>query len=105
MKIRLAICLLSLVMLFSIKGKAQEKKISFEFRGFIMTDAGYNFNTISPDWYDVMRPTKLPSYHNEFGSPGNIYFSVRQTRLGFSSDIYTKIGNVKTIFDFDLFGM
>ena len=30
--------------------------------GFAMTDIGYDFGHIDPDWYDVMRPTKLPSF-------------------------------------------
>jgi hypothetical protein len=76
----------------------------FEIYGFAMTDAGYNFSQINPDWYDVMRPTKLPAYANEFGTDGNVYFSVRQSRLGFKSWIPTKIGTIKTIFEFELFG-
>ena len=29
--------------------------------GHVMTDAGYQFFTADPNWFDVMRPTKLPS--------------------------------------------
>ena len=39
-----------------------------------MTDAGYNANQIHPDWFDVVRPTKLPSIEGEYGSDGNAYF-------------------------------
>jgi hypothetical protein len=56
-------------------------KTAFEVYGYILTDAGYNFNTIDPNWFDVMRPTKLPKYKNEFGPAGNYFMSVRQTRL------------------------
>lgn len=76
----------------------------FEVYGFVMTDAGYNFKQINPDWYDVMRPTKLPSFNNEFGTDGNVFFSVRQTRFGAKSWIPTSIGTIKTIFEFELFG-
>src|SRR5437868_8039494 len=41
-----------------------------EIYGFAMTDIGYNFNQIDPDWFDTMRPTKLPSFENEFGKDG-----------------------------------
>lgn len=34
--------------------------------GYVMTDAGYNFGTIDPNWFDVVRPTKLPAFANEF---------------------------------------
>jgi hypothetical protein len=83
---------------------AQQKKDTVEVYGFILTDAGYNFNTIDPDWFDVMRPTKLPKYRNQFGTSGNYFISVRQTRLGVRSSTQTKWGELKTQFDFDLFG-
>lgn len=70
----------------------------------MMTDAGYNFNSIDPDWFDVMRPTKLPQYKNQFGPEGNVYFSVRQSRFGVRSSTPTRWGELKTRFEFDLFG-
>src|SRR6185437_4057414 len=72
--------------------------------GQIVTDAGYNFNSIDPDWFDVMRPSKLPSYKNEYGPDGNIFFSVRQTKFGIKSNTQTQLGELKTQFDFDLVG-
>ena len=51
-----------------------------------------------------MRPTKLPSFENEFGKDGNFYAGVRQSRLGFKGYMPTGIGEVKTIFEFELFG-
>ena len=41
----------------------KEKQKSLELYGFVMADAGYNFNQIDPDWFDVVRPTKLPAYN------------------------------------------
>jgi hypothetical protein len=72
--------------------------------GFIMMDAGYDFKQVNPDWFDVIRPTKLPSVENEFGPDGNTYFSVRQTRFGVKSETPTKLGKLKTQFEFELFG-
>ncbi|MFI5132276.1 MAG: hypothetical protein ACHQFX_19895, partial [Chitinophagales bacterium] len=94
----------SLIILLPVFSFAQTDKNSFEVYGFILTDGGYNFNTIDPDWFDVMRPTKLPRYKNQFGPAGNFFISVRQTRLGVRSSTQTKLGELKTQFDFDLFG-
>jgi hypothetical protein len=75
-----------------------------EIYGYIQTDAGYNFNAINPDWFDVMRPTQLPKYPNQFGSEGNYFISIRQTRFGVKTSTGTRIGVLKTQFDVDLFG-
>jgi hypothetical protein len=72
--------------------------------GFAMVDTGYNFNQIDPDWFDVVRPTKLPSSKDEFGKDGNFFAGVRQSRLGFKGYIPTSLGQIKTIFEFELFG-
>lgn len=72
--------------------------------GFAMTDAGYNFGAIDPAWFDVVRPTKLPAFANEFGPNGQAFFSVRQTRFGVKSSTPTSYGDLKTIFEFELFG-
>jgi hypothetical protein len=79
-------------------------KPKLEVYGFAMMDAGYDFKSNHPDWFDVVRPTKLPSYANEFGPDGNAYFSVRQTRFGVKSEIPTDLGPLKTQFEFELFG-
>jgi len=93
-----------LMVMFSFYVVAQQNKNNLEIYGFLNTDAGYNFNTIQPDWYDVMRPTKLPSYKGEFGPSGNVYYSVRQTRFGARSSSSTPFGELTTRFEFDLFG-
>jgi hypothetical protein len=76
-----------------------------EVYGFAMTDMGYNLNQVDPKWYDVMRPSKLPSYKDQFGKDGNFYFSARQTRFGVKTSTQTEHGEFKTVFDFDLFGV
>lgn len=85
-------------------GQDIDSKKSMEIYGFIMTDIGYNFNQIQSDWYDVVRPTKLPAFENEYGVDGSYYASVRQTRLGFKNYFDTGIGELKTQFEFELFG-
>lgn len=94
----------SLIMMLSVFSFAQERKNSLEIYGYILTDGGYNFNSIDADWFDVMRPTKLPKYTNEYDPSGNYFISVRQTRSGVRSITQTKLGELKIQFDFDLFG-
>lgn len=77
---------------------------TFEIYGFAMLDMGYQFGQNHPDWFDVIRPTKLPSFENEFGPSGKTYFGVRQSRLGVRSSTPTKYGDLKTQFEFELFG-
>lgn len=94
--------------IFASRVKAQDqekqKKDSMEIYGFIMTDGGYNFDQIDPDWFDVVRPTKLPAFENEFGTDGNTFLSVRQTRFGVKNYFTTPLGELKTHFEFEMFG-
>ena len=87
-----------------VKGQEEVKVKTMEIYGFIMMDAGYNIDQIHPDWYDVVRPTKLPAFENEYGTNGNFFFSVRQTRLGFKNWFQTPVGELKTHFEFEMFG-
>jgi hypothetical protein len=84
--------------------RAEESKSSLDLYGFVMTDTGYDFGQTDPIWFDVMRPTKLPSSTNQFGGDGNAYFSVRQTRFGVKTSTPTGLGDLKTQFEFELFG-
>ncbi len=103
-----ALSLAILVFLFlSISTRAQDettKQKAMEIFGFIMLDAGYNFDQIHPDWFDVVRPTKLPAFKNQYGADGQTYFSVRQTRFGFKNYFQTGMGELRTHFEFEMFG-
>jgi hypothetical protein len=83
----------------------QEQEKSFEVYGYIKTDIGYNFDQIDPDWFDLLRVTKLPRYKDEFAPDGKIYFGMRDTRIGFNSWSNTPRGKLKINFEFDLFGV
>jgi hypothetical protein len=100
--------ILLLILLCSSQGLyAQDepkKEKSLEIYGFVMMDAGYNFNQIHPDWFDVVRTTKLPAYKDQYGTDGNAYFSVRQTRFGVKGYHNTPLGELKTHFEFEMFG-
>ena len=81
-----------------------EEKSSIDVYGFVMLDSGYEFKQQDPNWFDVVRPTKLPSFKGEFAPDGNVYAGVRQSRVGVKSSTPTKFGDLNTIFEFELFG-
>ena len=93
-----------ILILLNVFGQEKEKT-RYDFYGQIMTDVGYNTGQVNPDYFDVMRPTQLPAWESQYGTDGNLSFGVRQSRLGFKSYIPTKLGELQTRFEFDLFGL
>ena len=86
-------------------GQAQpDAKSTFEIYGFAMLDGGQNFKQINPNWFDTMRVTKLPSSKDQFGRDNSTFAGVRQSRLGVRSSTPTALGDLKTTFEFELFG-
>jgi hypothetical protein len=77
---------------------------SLEIYGFAMLDIGHNFTQIDPNWFDTLRVTRLPSVKDEFGKDNSTFSGVRQSRLGVRSTTPTELGDLKTIFEFELFG-
>ena len=51
-----------------------------------------------------MRVSKLPSFKGEFGEDGNAFAGVRQSRFGVKTSTPTGLGDLKTTFEFELFG-
>ena len=72
--------------------------------GFAMLDMGYEANTNDPLWFDTVRPTKLPSFDGEFAPDGHWFAGVRQSRLGVKAFVPTALGELRTIFEFEMFG-
>ena len=62
--------------------RADDTKAKIDLYGFAMLDMGYDFNQNDPDWFDVMRPTKLPAFENEFGKDGRFYSGVQAEPAG-----------------------
>jgi DcaP outer membrane protein len=81
-----------------------EAKPRMDIYGAAMLDMGYQTKQNDPDWFDVVRPTKLPAFENQFGEDGHYFAGVRQSRLGVKGFIPTGVGEIKTIFEFELFG-
>jgi hypothetical protein len=82
----------------------KEPKPSMTIYGFAMLDIGENFTQINPNWTDTLRVTRLPSFENEFGTDGSTFAGVRQSRLGVRTSVPTTLGELKTQFEFELFG-
>ena len=85
-------------------GARAEGSTKAEVYGFAMLDMGYQTKQNDPAWFDVLRPTKLPAYKDQFGEDGRWFAGVRQSRLGVKSFTPTSLGELKTIFEFELFG-
>ena len=81
-----------------------EQKPRMEIYGFAMLDFGVNFKSINPNWFDTMRVTRLPAFDGQFGEDGSTFAGVRQTRLGVRGFNPTPLGELRTTFEFEMFG-
>src|SRR5689334_15019562 len=105
-KLKARYVLVMLISTFSVNSalaQDDDNKV-MDLYGFIMLHAGYNANQIDPNWFDVVRPTKLPAFKNQWGTDGNFYASVRQTRFGVKNYFDTPKGKLFTQFEFEMFG-
>jgi hypothetical protein len=82
-----------------------DDKPTLEIYGFLQGDAIFDFNQNNPDWYDTVRPSKLPKVANEFGEDGHFYLSARQSRFGVRAALPTANGTVTGQFEFDMAGV
>ena len=82
----------------------EEAKPRLDIYGAAMLDMGYETKQSDPNWFDVLRPTKLPSFKDQYGADGHYFAGVRQSRLGVKGFMPTDLGELKTIFEFELFG-
>ena len=101
-------CVVALLALtIALRTYAQDDSVrrSLEVYGFAMLDAGYDTKQINPNWFDAMRITKLPSYKDQFAPNGKTFFGVRQTRFGVRGYTPTPMGELKVVYEFDMFGV
>jgi hypothetical protein len=83
-----------------------EPEPTLEVYGYAMLDLGYDFGQLGdPRWQDVVRPTKLPSFSDQFGKDGRWFEGARQSRLGVAWALPTDHGDVYTKLEFDMFGV
>lgn len=91
------------------QAQAQDKdKPRLEIYGFVQADLIQDFNRVDPAWNATLRPSKIPVNcpgDAGCGADGETIFSVRQTRLGFNGFVPTSGGELRTKFEFDLYGV
>jgi hypothetical protein len=104
LSLKFATLLLCLMITGRMVAQEDTTRKSLEVYGFAQLDAGYDFKQINPNWFDAMRITKLPSYENQFGPDGRTFFGVRQTRFGVRGYTPTPLGELKVVYEFDMFG-
>jgi hypothetical protein len=83
-------------------------QVQLDIYGFIHTDAIYDVNRVDPDWKAALRPSKIPIVcpgDAGCGNDGETVLSVRQSRLGVRALVPTPVGDIKTRFEFELFGV
>lgn len=97
--------LLVLCGLAGVASLARASDTTWDLYGYVMLDAGYDTKQVDPAWFDVMRPTKLPAFEDQFGADGNTFFGVRQTRFGVKTSTPTDRGDFTTQFEWELFGV
>jgi hypothetical protein len=85
--------------------RAETEKAHSQIYGFVMLDAGYFTTPPDPKWFDTMRPSKLPSFDDQFGKDGQTFWGVRQSKLAIKSWVPTGMGELFTQFEFDLYGV
>lgn len=78
---------------------------SLELYGFAQLDYIQDFNRIDPKWDATLRPSKIPTTAGAFGDDGQSILSVRQTRFGVKAAWPAGDKEIKTQFEFDLFGV
>ena len=91
-----------------IPGAPDPGKARLEIYGFVQADLIQDFDLMDPSWNATLRPSKIPVNcpgDAGCGADGATIFSVRQTRLGFNGFVPTASGEVRSQFEFDLFGV
>jgi len=82
-------------------GSKSDTTSKLEIYGFGQADMITDIRRNDPLWFDVNRPSKLPSSGSEFNANGNFWASARQSRFGATASRQ----NMFAQFDFDLFGV
>ena len=76
------------------QGTTQDTTPKFDIYGFGQGDFVIDFKRNDPAWFDVNRPSKLPSNPDEFGANCHSYLSPRQSRFGVRATFPTRRGDV-----------
>jgi len=83
---------------------ADDQKPRLELYGHVMLDTGFQFRQNDPNYFDVLRTSALPASEKAFGEDGRYFSSIRQSRMGIRTLMPTALGELRTTFEFDLYG-
>lgn len=89
-------------------GAPDAGKARLEIYGFAQLDIIQDVKGVDPDWTGTLRSSKIPvacPADPGCGKIGETTFSIRGSRLGVKGFIPTAVGELKTQFEFDLFGL
>lgn len=82
-----------------------QEKAEFEVYGFTQLDYVQDYKRSNPVWQDTLRPSRISTNENEYGSDGQATLSVRQSRFGVKGSNPIGGDKLETKFEFDLFGV
>ncbi|MDX1392814.1 MAG: DcaP family trimeric outer membrane transporter [Gemmatimonadota bacterium] len=89
-----------------IAGRTREGSDTWlELNGWVNFDLIYDFKRVDPTWEATLRPSTIPTTPGQYGSDGKTIFSVRQTRVGLSGGMDTRIGPAKWWIELDFFAL
>ena len=77
---------------------------SLEIYGFAMLDIGHDFKSDQSELVRHAAAHQAAVVRGQFGEDNNTFAGVRQSRLGVRANFPTDAGELKTIFEFELFG-
>lgn len=98
-------CILFLLHAFIAASSQEKKKTDIEFYGTVWLTTDYNFQSSDPNWFEMLRPTKILNDNGQPYSANGVYsIGVRPSRFGFKATQPTEKGDIKFQFDFDLVG-
>ena len=84
---------------------SEKREADFEVYGFAQLDYIQDFNRVNPNWDATLRPSRIPTEDGLYGGDGQSIASVRQSRLGVKANLPVGDDVVKTVFEFDMFGV
>jgi hypothetical protein len=80
--------------------------------GFAMLDAIHDLDRVDPAWRSTLRPSKIPvncgpggPLDAGCGNDGETVLSAKQSRIGFRAYLPTDLGELRTHFEFELYGV
>jgi hypothetical protein len=83
----------------------ESKSFRFEVRGYAMLDYIQAFQGMNPNWEGALRPSRIATDEETYGTEPQATLSVRQSRLGVYADVPAGGDDLHTEFEFDLFGV